>query len=132
MTDQNKQVLVVEDDTVLRTVVKYNLELAGFEVSVARNGRDGLELAGQQQFDAVVSDYGMPEMVGTELLRQLRRNPQYADTPMILMSAYTHDLDMESLREELRLSAFFSKPFSPTELVRIVEDCCAREVVSGE
>jgi CheY-like chemotaxis protein len=97
--------------------------MAGWDVSMARNGREALALAGENRFDVVISDYGMPEIVGTDLLRTLRHDPGYADTPMILMSAYSHDLNMPALRDELRLTAFFSKPFSPAELVRIVENC---------
>ena len=88
MTNVPQHILVAEDNPPLAAIIQFNLTAAGFRVNVAQNGREALELAQERQFDLVLADYGMPQIVGAELFRQLCNDDRYAKTPLMLMSAF--------------------------------------------
>src|SRR6187551_871888 len=78
------RVLVVEDEPELRRLVRRSLMRLGHEVIEALDGRAALELAREQHFDVVVSDVGMPDLTGMELLERLRS--ECPDLPVVLVS----------------------------------------------
>ena len=116
-----KRILLVEDNVILAKVLCFALEAKGFSVQVAHDGRAALEFAQQDVFDVVITDYAMPEMNGADLCRHLRADGRYNHTPIIMLSAFCRDLDIAKLHDELRLSAFLSKPFSPADLITKLE-----------
>jgi CheY-like chemotaxis protein len=113
-------VLLVEDneDNIL-TVADY-LVFKNYRVVVARNGREGLEIAAAAQPDLVLMDVQMPEMDGLEAIRRLRRMPGFAATPIIALTAMAMMGDRERC-----LSAgadyYMSKPISLRELTATIE-----------
>lgn len=109
----SKTVLVVDDDPSLRDVVRVALELDGFTVLEARDGREGLALALGKQPAAVVLDINMPELDGLSMCRQLR---QHSQVPVIFLSSRDDELD-RVLGLELGGDDYVPKPFSPRELV---------------
>ena len=127
------KVLVAEDNPALAGVVRFNLKRAGFDVTVARNGREALEAASRTPFGVVITDQQMPELTGTELCAELRRREEYRDTPIIMLTAKGLELDIEALRQRLGVWAALPKPFSPAELIGLVEECVEEHlsVVSG-
>ena len=116
-----KRILLAEDNVTFAKVLCFALEAKGFSVQAARNGRAALEFAQQDVFDVVITDHNMPEMNGADLCRHLRADGRYNQTPLIMMSAFCRDLDWAKLHNELQLSVFFAKPFSPTDLIKQVE-----------
>ena len=118
-TDQRaRRVLVVEDNLALCGVVRFNLERAGFEVTQARNGREAWALLEQGDFDAVVTDFQMPEMDGGELCRLMRDYGRHQQTPVVLLTAKQLEIDLPKLEREFGVVQAFAKPFSPHELTR--------------
>ncbi len=75
--ERRRRVLVVEDNATISSVVKYFLELEGFDVTVAGDGRAGLDIALREPPDLIVSDVRMPSMTGTEMVKQLRSDAGY-------------------------------------------------------
>ena len=125
MTDQPNRILLAEDDEILTKLLCLKLEAAGFSTTVAFDGHQALQLAQQDQFDLVITDYQMPKMVGVELCRRLRQDERYARTPMILISAF-EDLKVVELFDDMDLlEAILVKPFSTDELVSQVRECLA-------
>jgi two-component system, chemotaxis family, chemotaxis protein CheY len=122
MSNENYSILVAEDNAALATVVRFNLERAGFKVTVAPNGRRAWEAAQAGHFDLVVTDFQMPEMTGQDLATCLRGCDQYRETPIIMLTAKGLEFELTDIREELGITATFSKPFSPKEVVKAVED----------
>ena len=114
---------MAEDNAALAAVIRYNLERAGFRVSVGYNGREAWQLAQDDQFDLVLTDQQMPRISGVELCQLLRQSDQYRDTPIIMLTAKGLELELPRLAEELGITATFLKPFSPAELVQAVENC---------
>lgn len=125
MTTRIKRALIVDDNTALARVSQFALDSAGFETTTACNGRVALELALKSQFDIVITDQQMPELTGTELCQKLRDLPQYADCPIILLTAKGLEIELHRLREELGINATFAKPFSPSLIVKTVNELLA-------
>lgn len=122
MSTSTKRALIVDDNIALARVSQFALDNAGFETATAHNGRIALELALESQFDIVITDQQMPELTGTELCRKLRGLPNYIDCPIILLTAKGLELELPRLREELGISATFAKPFSPSAIVKAVNE----------
>jgi CheY-like chemotaxis protein len=105
-------VLVVDDDVILRRVVRSALAQAGFDVAQVGTGRDALSLASACEFDLVITDLEMPGMTGLELLHALRGQQRYC--PVIVMSGST-DASADAMVAAGAL-AFLCKPFGLAEL----------------
>ena len=123
MEIRGKHVLVAEDNAPLASVVRFNLQRAGLEVTVSSDGLEAWEYAQKEHFDLVITDQQMPEMTGCELCEQLRQHEDYRETPIIMLTAKGLELELPRLKEELGISATFLKPFSPKEVVEAVEEC---------
>jgi CheY-like chemotaxis protein len=104
--------LVVDDDVVLRRVLRSALAQAGCDVAQVGTGRDALSLASAYELDLIVTDLEMPGMSGLELLRALRQ--QGCDCPVIVMSG-SSDARPE-LITAAGAAAFLAKPFGLEEL----------------
>lgn len=111
-TDRKSSILIVEDDSELRTFIHSILE-KDYVVLEAENGIEGLKMAIQQCPDFIVSDIMMPQMDGIELLQHLRQNINTSHIPIILLTAKT---TLESKLEGLAYGAddYITKPFSVT------------------
>jgi len=115
-TDWKPSVLVVDDEDAVRDFVRVILDLAGFETSVASNGKEALEMSFQHPPDLVVLDVMMSDMSGYEVAEQLRRNSSTAGTTIIMVTAKTMTADVI---QGLKAGAddYVKKPFDPEELV---------------
>ena len=92
------RILIVDDDEAARQTVREALNGMGYEVALAANGRDALEIQPSFNPDVIVSDVNMPEMDGITFLRELKNRPE--SPPVIMITAHsTHDLAVQSLRE---------------------------------
>lgn len=80
------RILVVDDEQEIREMVRRHFRFLGFHVDVADNGRAALETMSGQRYDIVISDIMMPEMTGTDMLREVRK--QYPMTHVIMMTGY--------------------------------------------
>ncbi|MBC8356464.1 MAG: response regulator [Planctomycetes bacterium] len=122
MSNSERRILVAEDNAALASVVRFNLERAGFQVTVAYNGRLAWEAVQEDDFDLIVTDQQMPEMTGCEFCEKLRTLDAYRDKPVIMLTAKGMELELPRLKAELGIAATFLKPFSPKEIVTAVED----------
>jgi len=125
MDNHVKRALVVDDNMALARVTQFALDGAGFETQMACNGRIALDLALDSHFDIIITDQQMPEMTGTELCQRLRAEKEYADCPMILLTAKGLELELPRLRKELGIDATFAKPFSPSAVVKTANELLA-------
>ncbi|HXP30217.1 MAG TPA: phosphate regulon transcriptional regulator PhoB [Stellaceae bacterium] len=109
-------ILVVEDETALSTLLRYNLEKEGFAVSEARDGEEALLQLKEGKPDAVLLDWMLPRLSGLELCRQIRRAPAWRDLPIIMLTARGEEGDrvrgLDSGADD-----YVVKPFSPNELI---------------
>lgn len=112
-------ILVVDDESSVVEVVSLYLRREGFNVRVARNGRDALTAIQQQPPALVVLDVMLPQLDGLEIIRRLRDNPA-TDVPVIMLTARSQETD-RIYGLELGADDYVTKPFSPAELVSRVK-----------
>jgi len=126
VSDSRASVLVVEDDVMNRMVLQRSLEQEGHTVSVAPDGRAGLELLRRGPFEIVLLDVLMPEMDGFELLELLQADERLRQIPVIMISALE---DMESVVRSLEMGAedYLPKPFDPVLLRARINGCLSRK-----
>ena len=108
-----KTILVVDDKSNIRTLVRDYLTEEGFRVVTAENGRDALYVARHEKPDLILLDIMMPEMGGYEFIRAYRKE---RDTPVILLTARLEEAD-KVLGLELGADDYVTKPFGMRELV---------------
>ncbi|MEV0958171.1 CheY-like chemotaxis protein [Streptomyces griseus] len=115
------RVLVVDDNKVIRQLIRVNLELEGFEVVTAADGVECLDLVHEVCPDVITLDVVMPRLDGIQTAARLRADPRTGHLPVAVISACTP-------REVASgVDAFLAKPFEPSELVRMVRRLARRE-----
>ncbi|MEV3989046.1 response regulator [Streptomyces sp. NPDC049837] len=119
------RVLVVDDNRVIRQLIRVNLELEGFEVVTAADGAECLDVVHQVCPDVVTLDVVMPRLDGLRTAERLREDPRTRDLPVAIISACTQ-YEVES-GLAAGVDAFLAKPFEPAELVRLVRQLRHRE-----
>ena len=116
-----KKVLVADDEVHIIHVVAIKLRNNGYEVISASNGAEAYDLACSEKPDVIVTDYQMPFMTGIDLIEKLRKNEEMKDTPVILLTARSFAISDEQ-KASLEVEECLSKPFSPRELLKTIED----------
>ncbi|MEU5807314.1 response regulator [Streptomyces sp. NPDC047718] len=112
------RVLVVDDNKVIRQLIKVNLELEGFEVVTASDGAECLDVVHEVDPDVITLDVVMPRLDGLRTAAQLRADPRTRHLPVAIVSACTqHEVEVGI---DAGVDAFVAKPFEPAELVRVV------------
>jgi two-component system alkaline phosphatase synthesis response regulator PhoP len=124
-----KKVLVVDDESSIVTLLKYNLEEAGFEVITANDGLDGLNRAIEEHPDVILLDWMLPGMDGMEVCKELRLKK--IQTPIIMLTAKDEEFD-KVLGLELGADDYMTKPFSPREVTARVKAMIRRSNISSE
>jgi CheY-like chemotaxis protein len=112
------RVLVVDDNKVIRQLIRVNLELEGFEVVTAADGAECLDIVHQVRPDVVTLDVVMPRLDGVRTAAGLRADPRTRHLRIAIVSACTR-AEMEA-GVQVGVDAFLAKPFEPAELVRMV------------
>jgi DNA-binding response OmpR family regulator len=112
---ETPRALVIEDERLIRELLRRHLVLLGFDVILAENGHEGLECAEREMPDVILSDINMPEMDGMEFLRVAKAHDALREIPVVMISAQN---DVESVARCIELGAedHISKPFDPTLL----------------
>ncbi|HVH74951.1 MAG TPA: phosphate regulon transcriptional regulator PhoB [Stellaceae bacterium] len=109
-------VLIVEDEKPLVTMLRYNLEKEGFDVSTAGDGEEALIRIAERKPDVVLLDWMLPFVSGIEICRQIRRAPQTRTLPVIMLTARGEEGDrVRGLNSGA--DDYVVKPFSPSELI---------------
>lgn len=126
------QLLLVDDEPGVRLSVKeYLQEVGGFEVQVASNANEALQLLEKQTPDLVISDIMMPQLDGYEFLKKLREDPRFKNLPVIFLTARGMTTDRIK-GYQAGVDAYLSKPFEPDELVAMVENLLGRRTANSE
>jgi DNA-binding response OmpR family regulator len=118
-----RRVLVVDDSEVIRRLIAVNLELEGFEVFLAEDGQECLDVVERVSPDVVTLDVVMPRLDGFATAARLRSGGTTQDLPIVMVTACAQESDLARGRE-LGVEAYLTKPFEPEELVRAVR-CAA-------
>lgn len=110
----------MDDNKVIRQLIRVNLELEGIEVVTAADGAECLEVVHQVRPDLVTLDVVMPRLDGLRTAGRLRSDPRTRDLPLVIVSACSqYEVDRGL---DVGVDAFLAKPFDPQELVRLVRE----------
>ncbi len=116
----SRKILTCDDEKHIVRLIQVNLERQGYEVITAFNGAECLELVAADRPDLIVLDVMMPEMTGFEVLEALKKNPETAEIPVIMLTARAQDADV--LRGwQSGVECYLTKPFNPMELIAFVK-----------
>ncbi|MBC7228309.1 MAG: response regulator [Thermoflexales bacterium] len=119
------RILVAEDEKDIRELIAFTLRFAGFDVLLATNGAEAVEVAEAEKPDLVILDVRMPKMSGYEACRRLKGNPQTASLPVVFLSAKGQDSEIQQGLES-GAEEYILKPFAPDELIQQVRDILNR------
>jgi len=109
-----KKILVIEDEKIIRNLIKKKLISNGFEVEIAENGKIGLELMEKNKYDLVLMDIHMPIMNGLEATKKIREFDKR--TPIVALSANAYNKDIENSLKS-GMNTHLSKPVNRNELL---------------
>ena len=115
----SKTILVVDDSSSIRTVVKAALTGAGYDVIEGVDGKDGLSKLKGQKIHLVISDVNMPNMDGLEMVRQLKAMPDYKFTPVCMLTTESEKSKVAE-GKAAGAKAWIVKPFNPPKLLDAV------------
>ena len=114
-----KRILVVDDSRSLRQMLVFTLQQAGYAVSEAVDGMEAYEMASKQTFDLVLTDQNMPRMDGLTLIRDLRHQAGFVDTPLLVLTT-EGGTAMKSQARAAGANGWIAKPFDPQRLIDVV------------
>lgn len=120
-----ERVLIVDDDPDIQKLVSYNLDQAGFRVSIAATGLAALDFVQEKPPDLIILDIMLPDLDGLEVCRKLRQHDRSRRIPIIMLTARTEEID-RVVGFELGADDYVMKPFSPRELVLRVKSIFRR------
>ncbi len=116
-------ILVIDDDESILDLIQDILSLDYF-VSTASDAQKGLEMLGQDRFDLLILDLGLPGVSGIDLIRYLRMQEKYANLPILVLSAY---MELASRLADLTVDDVLAKPFALAQLERQVAKLVRRD-----
>lgn len=130
-----EKILIVDDETNIRELLRFNLAKAGYAILDADNGHDAVRFAKQENPDLMILDLMLPGLDGLEVCKQLKGHQNTAALPIIMLTAKDDEID-KILGLELGADDYITKPFSPRELVARVKAVLRRNqkdtTASGE
>jgi DNA-binding response OmpR family regulator len=128
MNENEKTILVADDESHILNVVSLKLRNAGFRVLTATDGQEALEVALLERPDLLITDYHMPLLSGLELCQRLRQ--ECAAIPAIMLTARGYNLEPEDTARS-GILRMVSKPFSPRQLLATVQEVLAETAIAA-
>ncbi len=118
------RVLIVDDSSTARSLIKKSLNICGLAASrylEATNGKEALDILKNEKVDLVLTDVNMPEMDGVNLLRRIKSSPRLFDVPVVVITSLKNHTAEQILKKE-RASAVLGKPLSIPEMHRMLKN----------
>jgi len=115
-----KTILTVDDSASMRQMVKLTLGGAGYAVTEACDGRDGLAKAGSATFNLVLTDLNMPNMDGLSMIREIRKMPAYKGVPIVFLTTES-DAGKKAEAKTAGATGWIVKPFQQDQLLAVVK-----------
>jgi DNA-binding response OmpR family regulator len=116
-----KKVLLCDDEVHILRTAEIKVQRAGYDVRVASDGQQAWEMIQAEMPDILVTDVQMPRLDGLALVKRLRENPATHDLPVLMLTAKGYELSHAELAEHWQVASVLTKPFSPRELVEVIE-----------
>lgn len=118
--DKKKKIIIVDDFSGVRSIVRESLTRRGYEVLEADNAEDALKFFNGTQVDLLITDFDMPDMNGAELVTRIRGMSRYIYTPVVILSGVRRER-IEDKIADLNIAAYVQKPFEVKQFYSIIE-----------
>ncbi len=118
-----KTILTIDDSRTMRDMLRLALGGAGFTVVQAVDGQDGLKVLPQQPVDVIITDINMPKLDGYGVIRAVRADPTYDETPILVLSTEAEQ-GSKDIANEAGANGWIVKPFDPEGLVKLINTVC--------
>ena len=118
-------ILTVDDSASMRMAIRIALTGAGYQVTEAADGQDGLGKAQTRRFDLIVTDLNMPRMDGLTMIRELRKLPGQAGVPIIFLTTES-DEGLKAQARSAGATGWLVKPFQAEQIVRVAKKVLGR------
>jgi len=118
-------ILTVDDSPSLRMATRIALTGAGYTVTEASDGVEGLAKSSAEKFDMIITDLNMPNMDGLTMIREIRKLPVQAGTPIIFLTTESDDA-MKQQAKAAGATGWLVKPFVPDQLIKIAKKVLGR------
>jgi len=118
-------ILIVDDSNSVRMAIRMALTGAGYAVTEAADGAQGLSKANGSKFDMIITDLNMPNMDGLTMIRTLRKSPAQCGTPILFLTTESEDA-MKQQAKTAGATGWLVKPFVPDQLVKVVRKVLGR------
>lgn len=115
----SKTILIVDDSSSLRNVVKIALSEAGYDVIEGGDGTEGIKALDGRKVHLIISDVNMPNMDGITMVKEIKKMGTYQFTPIIMLTTEAGD-DLKSQGKEAGVKAWVVKPFKPDQILNAV------------
>ncbi|MGH1579214.1 response regulator transcription factor [Planktotalea sp.] len=120
----NKHVLLIEDEPNIIEAVSFLLSRDGWSVSTHSNGHDAADVIRAKRPDLLILDVMLPGRSGFDILADIRNEPDFAETPVLMLTARGQAKDRE-MAERLGATRFMTKPFSNSEIIETLNEMSA-------
>ncbi|SET44518.1 two-component system, OmpR family, alkaline phosphatase synthesis response regulator PhoP [Oceanobacillus limi] len=110
----NEKILIVDDESSIVTLLKFNIEKAGYRTDVAYNGLEAIKKVEENDYDFIILDLMLPEMDGIDVCKHLRS--EHIETPILMLTAKSEEFD-KVFGLEIGADDYLTKPFSPKEVL---------------
>jgi len=125
------KILVVDDDVTLLEMYKERLELSGFDVKTATNGEEGIKLVGDFKPDLILLDIMMPRVNGFDVMESLKKNPDTADIPVLMLTALVQESSKQRAQETGAAGYIIKSETMPGEVIKKIEETIAHHQSHG-
>ena len=117
--DENRTILTVDDSRTMRELLMASLSDLGFRVVQGVDGVDGLKVLREQSADLIITDLNMPNMDGVGFIEQVRQDPRYRGTPILVLTTETDPLEKDRACRA-GATGWILKPFDPVKLAEAI------------
>lgn len=121
----SRHILLCDDEIAIIRAAEIKLTRAGFRVTCCSDGQEAYETIQVEKPDLLISDCQMPRMGGLELIRRLRADEATRDMPIMMLTGKGFELPREELQTKYGVIEIIAKPFSPRDVLKIVENLFA-------
>ena len=115
-----RRILTVDDSASMRQIVNFTLRKAGYEVTEAVDGEDGLAKVTSERFDLIITDLNMPNVDGIQLITSARKIPGYSFVPILMLSTESQ-AEKKDAGRKAGATGWIVKPFDADQLVAVVQ-----------
>lgn len=127
MADKKEKILIVEDDMYINKMYQLKLNLEGYEVEVAENGRIGMEKVKDFKPDIMLLDILMPEMDGFEVLKAMKEDSSIKDIPILIMSNLGQEDHIQKGKELGAIGYIVKTQYTPAKVVETIKEVLSKK-----